>query len=145
MNGMMSILAMLISLAMMLTGAGEGADLSRTMTISDLTLTVNDESVTLNPTLSLGARSDGEMGLFDLALNLNGEKLFPVQLMADAEKLTAGLINANTAFFRARGGAGPTDADQHGHGERQPGAGPRNREAPAVPDPGAAAGLRGRD
>ena len=98
MNGMMSILAMLISLAMMLTGAGEGADLSRTMTISDLTLTVNDESVTLNPTLSLGARSDGEMGLFDLALNLNGEKLFPVQLMADAEKLTAGLINANTAF-----------------------------------------------
>ena len=98
MNGMMSILSMLISLAMMLTGAGEGADLSRTATISNLTLTVNDQTVTLNPSLSLGARSNGEMAIFDLAMDLNGEKLFPVQILADAEKLTAAMVNANTAF-----------------------------------------------
>ena len=95
---MMSVLAMLVSLAMMLTGAGNGADLSRTATISNLNLTVNGESVALNPSLSLGARSDGEKGVFDFALNLNGEKLFPVQLAANAEQLTALIVNADTAF-----------------------------------------------
>ena len=88
----MSIIAVLVSLAMMLTGAGTAgmpADVARTLTIHDVTLTFNDETVTLDPAVRLGAATDGESALFDFAVDANGEALFPVQLKANADGLTA--------------------------------------------------------
>lgn len=86
----MSIIAVLVSLAMMLTGAGaNGAPVSRTLTVSGVTLTVNGEEVALEPSLRLGVSSDGETALYDFAVDANGEALFPVQLAANAEGLTA--------------------------------------------------------
>ena len=88
----MSIIAMLVSLAMMLTGAGAAGapvEMSRTLTISNVTLNVNDQTVTLDPSVHAGVTTDGESALFDFAVDSEGETLFPVQLKADAAGLTA--------------------------------------------------------
>ncbi len=88
----MSILAILISLAMMLTGAGgEGqpAEASRMMVIHDVNITYNDESVTLDPALWLGAYANGEKAVYDLSLQVNNESLFPMQLGVDDTGITA--------------------------------------------------------
>ena len=88
----MNILAILISLAMMLTGAGgEGqpAEASRMMVIHDVNITYNDESVTLDPALWLGAYANGEKAVYDLSLQVNNESLFPMQLGVDDTGITA--------------------------------------------------------
>lgn len=88
----MNILAILISFAMMLTGAGgEGqpAEAARTLSLSNIYISVNDQSVTLNPSLRLGASTDGEKAVYSLGVDLNGETLFPVQLGVSEGGLTA--------------------------------------------------------
>lgn len=88
----MSFLAILISLAMMLTGVGgEGqpAAASRSLLVHNITVTYGDETVTLNPALRVGASTDGEKAVFDLGVDVNGDTLFPMQLGVDESGITA--------------------------------------------------------
>lgn len=92
MTATIKLLSMLISLAMMLTGtygveAPEPA--ARTLTVSNVTLTVGDESVTLTPSLSMGVATEAGKALYDAAVNLDDKALFPVQLSVTEEALTA--------------------------------------------------------
>ena len=96
-----NILAIIISLAMMLTGAGaEGqpAEMARTLTLHDLTVTYNDETVEVAPALRLGAYTDGEKAVFDFGLDLNDDTLFPIQLGAsEADGLTVLFVKSGIA------------------------------------------------
>ncbi len=101
MTATIKLLSMLISLAMMLTGtygveAPEPA--SRTLTLSNVTLTANGETVKLNPSVSIGAASEAGKALYDVAVDLNGKKLFPVQVAVTEETLTALIRNADVAL-----------------------------------------------
>ena len=96
----MSILAILISFAMMLTGAGgEGqpAEASRTLLLHDINFTYNGETVELAPSLRLGASTDGQKAVFDAGVELNGGTLFPVQLGVDDSGITALFKASNVA------------------------------------------------
>ena len=87
----MSIIAILISFAMMLTGVGgEGqpAEASRMLQIHNVSVTYNDETVTLDPALWLAAYSNGEKAVFDLGVQADGDTLFPVQLGVDESGIT---------------------------------------------------------
>lgn len=84
----MNILAILISFAMMLSGVGgEGqpAEASRTLMIHNVNLTFNDQSVDLEPSLRLGAYSDGKKAVFDVGVQTDEETLFPIQLGVSEE------------------------------------------------------------
>ncbi len=88
----MNFLAILLSLAMMLTGVGgEGqpAEASKTLVLHDFVLTYGDETVALNPSLRLGASTDGQKAVFDLGVDVNGDTLFPIQLGVDDSGITA--------------------------------------------------------
>ena len=97
---MMSIISVVVSLAMMLTGAGAAgatAEVSRTLTISDVALSYNGETLALDPTVRMGVSTDGEKALFDFGVDANGEALFPMQLLANADGITALFANSNQA------------------------------------------------
>ena len=77
---------------MMLTGVGgEGqpAEASKTLVLHDFVLTYGDETVALNPSLRLGASTDGQKAVFDLGVDVNGDTLFPIQLGVDDSGITA--------------------------------------------------------
>lgn len=96
----MSILATLISLAMMLTGVGgEGqpAEASRTLLLHNVSLTLNGEQINIGPEARLGAYTNGEKAVFDFRTELDGEALLPIQLSVDAEGATALFANADVA------------------------------------------------
>ncbi|MDO4865924.1 MAG: hypothetical protein Q4C10_05165 [Clostridia bacterium] len=97
----LNILAIFISLAMMLTGAGadgQPAEAARTMTLHDLSITYNDETVDVAPALRLGAYTDGEKAVFDFGLDVNGDALFPIQLGAsEADGITALFVKSGIA------------------------------------------------
>ena len=89
---MINLLAILLSMAMMLTGVPadslpEGGALeapaARTLTVSDLTLSVNGESVTLNPAAHFGVMTDGAQAVYDFYVESEGQHLLPLQLVAD--------------------------------------------------------------
>ena len=87
-----NILAILLSMAMMLTGAtGMEAPLaepvSRTVTLSDLTISVGDEEVTLSPSASFGVTTDGAQAAYDFHIDLNGDRMLPFQAAADENGL----------------------------------------------------------
>ena len=95
-----NIIAILISLAMMLTGAGgEGqpAEASRMLSIYNVSVTYNDETVTLEPALWLGVSSNGEKAVFDLGVQMDGDTLFPTQLGVDESGITALFKNSDVA------------------------------------------------
>lgn len=95
-----NLFAVILSLAMMLTGSAAGnpgepaAPVSRTLTVSNVSLDYNGESVALNPTLSLGVMTDGEKAVYDFAVDSDGRKLLPFQLVADQSGLL--LLNDNS-------------------------------------------------
>ena len=96
----MNFLAILISLAMMLTGAGgEGqpAEASRTLLLHNINITYGDESVSLNPALRVGATTDGEKAVFDVGVDVDGDTLFPIQLGVDESGLTALFAKSDVA------------------------------------------------
>ena len=85
---MTNLLAILVSLAMMLTGATApvAEPVSRTLLLSNLTVAHNDETVTLTPYASLGVTTDGETAALDFYVG--GESsMLPFQVVADAEGL----------------------------------------------------------
>ena len=105
----LNIIAILVSLAMMLTGVGgEGqpAEAARTLVLHNVRITVNDETVDLAPELRLGASTDGQKAVYDLGVDLNGETLFPIQLGAADEGITAlfgkSEVWGRVTCFRAR-------------------------------------------
>ncbi len=88
----MNIIAILISLAMVLTGVGgEGqpAEASRMLMIHNVSVTYNGETVDLEPALWLGASSNGEKAVFDLGVQMDGDTLFPTQIGVDESGITA--------------------------------------------------------
>ena len=96
----MNILAILLSLAMMLSGAGEGQTDSafRTLVLHDVSLTYNDQSVTLAPELVLGALTYDDKAVLEVFLNTEDEVLFPIQLGISQDGLTALLEHEDVAF-----------------------------------------------
>lgn len=98
----MNLVAMLVSLAMLLTGAGGAGmpdEAARTLTVHNISLTVNGERVDLDTALRLGAYTDGEKALYSFGIDAGGETLLPVQLSADAAGLTA-LVEKGDAAVR---------------------------------------------
>lgn len=86
---MTSMLAILLSLAMMLTGATApiAEPASRVLQVSDISVRHNDEEVTLTPYASLGVTTDGAKTLFDFSV-VNGEDTYlPFQVSADEDGL----------------------------------------------------------
>ena len=65
---MINVLAMLVSLAMMLTGAVTpvAEPVSRSLVLGNLTVRVNDEEVELTPYAQVGVTTDGEKAVYDL-------------------------------------------------------------------------------
>ena len=97
---MFNLLAILLSMAMMLTGASGtvGANetamplaepAARVLTLSNLTITHGEDEVTLNPSASLGVMTDGVQSTYDFHIDLNGQRLLPFQIIADADGLLA--------------------------------------------------------
>ena len=87
-----NLIAILVSLAMMLTGAGgagQPAETSKTLLIHNAVVTYNDQTVNLAPALRLSASTDGEKAVYALGVDLNGETLLPIQLGADENGITA--------------------------------------------------------
>ena len=95
MNMSLNLLAILVSLAMMITGASgaqPGETVANVSTISNFTLSVDGRSVTLEPTIRAGVQTDGETALFDIALESHGQELFPIQLAVDNDALTVAFL-----------------------------------------------------
>ena len=78
----MNLIAMLLSFAMMLTGAGgEGQPAqARNLVLHNVQFSYNGESVKLPQALHVGASTDGEKAVFDFGIDQGGETLLPVQL-----------------------------------------------------------------
>ena len=90
-----NVIAILVSLAMMLTGAGSDgspAEVSRTVRISNLAIELNGQEIDFDSALRLGARTDGQKALFDIAVEKDGEELFPIQISANADRLAVASV-----------------------------------------------------
>lgn len=88
----MSLIAILLSLAMMLTGAGgEGmpAQSARTLTLRNVVVTLNGETQRLTPEAHIGVMSDGENAVFDFGVDVDGQALMPIQIGVGERGLTA--------------------------------------------------------
>ena len=101
----MNLIAMLVSLAMMLTGAGGAvqtealpvAQTARTLTLSNVSVTWNGETTQLEPQVHMGVSTDGQKAVYDFAVDLGDKKLFPVQVSAGENGLTALSGNSGVA------------------------------------------------
>ena len=94
----MNLIAMLVSLAMMLTGVGGAVQTdaalpttqtARTLTVSNINVTWNGESLHLGPQAHIGVSTDGKRALYDFGVDLDGKTLMPVQVVADDTGITA--------------------------------------------------------
>ena len=89
---MTSLIAVLLSLAMMLTGAGgEGMpqQSARTLTLRNVVVTYNGETQRLAPEAHIGAMTDGETAVFDFGVDVDGQALLPIQVGVGEKGLTA--------------------------------------------------------
>lgn len=101
----MNLIAMLLSLAMMLTGAGGAVQTealpatatARTLTLSNVSVTWNGEPLHLAPQAHIGVSTDGKKAVYDFGIDLEGKTLLPVQLVADEQGLTALSGNSGVA------------------------------------------------
>lgn len=88
----LNLIAILVSLAMLLTGAGgEGkpAEASRVATLRNVVVTYNGETLRLSPEAHLGVSTDGERALFDFGVELDGDALLPIQLAVNGDGVKA--------------------------------------------------------
>ena len=102
---MTNLLALLVSLAMILTGATApvAEPVSRTLTLSNLTVRVNEEEVTLNPYASVAVMTDGAKAVYDMFIGgKDGEKYLPFQLAADENGLLLLSDNSNVTVKLTR-------------------------------------------
>lgn len=89
---MTSLIAMLLSLAMMLTGAGGEAmpaQSARTLTLRNVVVTYNGETQRLTPEAHIGAMTDGESAVFDFGVDVDGQTLLPIQIGVGEKGVTA--------------------------------------------------------
>ena len=95
---MINVLALLVSLAMMLTGAVApvAEPVSRALTLGNLTVRINDEEVALTPYAQVGVTTDGEKAVYDMFIGgKDGEVYLPFQLLADSDGLLLLSDNSN--------------------------------------------------
>lgn len=102
----MNLIAILVSLAMMLTGTGVSAqpeaalstgETARTLTLSNLSVTWNGETLHLDPQARIGVSTDGKKALYDFAVELGDKTLLPMQLSADDKGVTVLSGNSGVA------------------------------------------------
>ena len=101
----MNLMAILISLAMMLTGAGGAAqpealpvaETARTLTLSNVNVTWNGETVRLGPQAHIGVSTDGVKAIYDFGVDLDDKTLMPVQVTVDESGITALSGNSGVA------------------------------------------------
>lgn len=102
----MNLIAILVSLAMMLTGAGgiaqPGAalptgEIARTLTLSNVNVTWNGETLQLDPQARVGVSTDGKKALYDFAVELGDKTLLPMQLSAGEKGVTVLSGNSGVA------------------------------------------------
>ena len=102
----MNLIAILVSLAMMLTGAGgiaqpEAAlptgEIARTLTLSNVNVTWNGETLQLDPQARVGVSTDGKKALYDFAVELGDKTLLPMQLSAGEKGVTVLSGNSGVA------------------------------------------------
>lgn len=87
---MINLLAILLSMAMMLTGAPDGElaePVGKTLLIDNIEVEYGYDSVSLDSTVTLGVRTDGKTAGFEFFVNRGDEKLMPLQMTVDGEKL----------------------------------------------------------
>ena len=98
---MINVLALLVSLAMMLTGAVApvAEPVSRTLVLGNLTVQINDEEVKLSPYAQVGVTTDGEKAVYDMFVGgKDGETFLPFQLAADENGLLLLSDNSNVTI-----------------------------------------------
>ena len=101
----MNLIAMLLSLAMMLTGASVGvqpeampaAETARTVTLSNIVVTWNGVRLELAPKAHVGVSTDGKKAVYDFGVDLGDKKLLPVQVVASESGITALSGNSGAA------------------------------------------------
>lgn len=101
----MNLIAILVSLAMMLTGAGGAAqpetlpvaETARTLTLSNVNVTWNGETVRLGPQAHIGVSTDGVKAVYDFGVDLEDKTLMPVQVTVDESGITALSGNSGVA------------------------------------------------
>ena len=96
-----NLLSILLSLAMMLTGAtGLEADtpMASSLTIRDIYLDYNDTSIMLEPSLTAGVMTDNGTAVFDLSMACGEESLFPLQLAITEDAATLVVEKTGKAF-----------------------------------------------
>lgn len=97
----LNILSILLSLAMMLTGAtGLETDMpmASALTIRDVTLDYNGEGFTLNPSLTAGVMTDNGTAVYDFSMDNGDKSYFPMQLVISEEAATLVLGKTGQAF-----------------------------------------------
>lgn len=84
---MANLLAILLSLAVMLTGATApvAEPVSRTLVLSNLSVRHNDEEVELTPYVSLGVQADDGKALLDFFVGNGDEAYLPIQVAIDED------------------------------------------------------------
>ncbi len=100
MNMVMNVIAVLLSLAMTLTGVGgdgQPAQAARNLVLHNITVSYNGETLRLGPQAHLGVSTDGEKAVYDFGVDLNDETLMPVQLGVSQEGVTALLGDKDAA------------------------------------------------
>ena len=99
MNMTMNLIAMLLSFAMMLTGAGGEVQpaQARNLVLHNVQFSYNGESVQLPQALHVGVSTDGEKAVFDFGIDQGGETLLPVQLGVSEEGVAALFTNSDIA------------------------------------------------
>lgn len=98
----MSILSLLVCLAMLLSGASVSetpeAISSRTLTISDLVVSIGDEEFAIDPTLSIGVQTENNAALLDFSVDCGEDALFPIQAKIDESGATILVDDASSAY-----------------------------------------------
>lgn len=97
---MTNLLAIVVSLAMILTGATAplAEPASRTILLSDLTVQHNDEEVVLSPFAALGVMTDGTKALFDFSVGKEDQVYLPFQVVVDEGGVVVTNDNANVTL-----------------------------------------------
>lgn len=99
---MNSVLSIIICLAMLLSGGSYSetpdAASSRTLTLSGITVTIDGEDYVLEPTASVGVKTENGEVLFDVAVNSGDDVLFPIQAKLSEAGATVLIDEASTAY-----------------------------------------------
>lgn len=99
---MNTILSFLIALCMAFSGGYYSEDpaaaSSMTTIVRDILITVNGEEYALNPSVRIGAFTEGDSAVLDFAMPLGEETLFPVQAKIDETGVSVLMGSSNTAY-----------------------------------------------